>query len=112
MIKNIKLDKGWKLLIYFDIIVPAFIFLLALITNTPFLAKLFHSYEMFIVNPIPNLTALTGIIGLIYHLVLPGYTLFKRDYKDLALCLLIIILITLFFLFEINYFILKPLSFS
>ena len=68
MIKNFKFDKGWKILIYFDIILPAILFVLAFLSGFPFLAKIFHSYEIFIVNPIPGFTSLEGIIGLAYHL--------------------------------------------
>lgn len=112
MLKSFKFDKGWKLLIYFDIIVPALLYAIALITNIPALAKLFHSYEMFIVNPIPNLITFTGLIGIVYHIGIMVYTIVKRNYWDMALCILLSLLITTFFYFEINYLILQPLSFA
>lgn len=111
-IKNFKFDRGWKLLIYFDVLLPAFLFLLALLTQMPALAKIFHSYEMFIVNPIPDFKSLTGIIGLAYHIGIIGYTVKKRNYIDMAISIILTLLIAVFFLFEINYMILKPLTFA
>ncbi len=111
-VMDIKFDRGWKLLTYFDFLLPALLFLLAWLTQIPALAKIFHSYEMFIVNPIPNFKSLTGIIGLLYHIGIIGYTIKKRNYKDMAISIVLSLLIVTYFLFEINYIILKPLSFA
>lgn len=110
--KNLKFDKGWKFLIYFDIVLPAILFIIAFFSGIPFFAKLFHSYELFIVNPIPNLTSYIGIIGLIYHLMVIVYALIKRDLYDTILCIIITLATVAFFWFEINYIIIKPLNFS
>lgn len=40
-LRDFKFDKGWKLLIYFDFLLPALIFLIALMTQSPFIAKIF-----------------------------------------------------------------------
>lgn len=109
---NFNFDKGWKLLIYFDFLLPALLFLLAWLTNAPFIAKIFHSYEMFIVNPIPDFKALTGIIGLVYHIGIIGYTVKKRNYIDMTISVIMTLLITAFFIFEINYLIIRPLNFA
>lgn len=111
-LRDFKFDKGWKLLIYFDFLLPALIFLIALMTQSPFIAKIFHSYEMFIVSPIPNIKALTGIIGLVYHAGIIVYTVKKRNYIDMAISIIITLLIAAMFLFEINYIILRPLKSS
>jgi len=116
-IRDFKFDKGWKLLIYFDYLLPALIYLIAFLTQAPFAAKLFHSYEMFIVSPIPNFSALTGIIGLIYHIGIIGYTIKKRYIRDIAVSLLLTLLTVAMFTvridgIEINYFILQPLRFA
>lgn len=110
--KKLKFDKGWKLLIYFDIILPALLFVIAFLTGIPSLSKLFHSYELFIVSPIPNLASFIGIIGLIYHLGIILYTVIRRDFIDLLICIIITLAIATFFLFEINYLIIKPLNFA
>ncbi len=110
--KKFKFDKGWKLLIYFDVFIPALLFIIAFLTDIPSLAKLFHSYELFIVNPIPNPTAYIGLIGFIYHLGIIIYSFIKRNFQDMLLCIIISLLITAFFWFEINYLIIKPLNFS
>lgn len=106
-----KFNKGWKLLIYFDIILPAILFSTAFITGIPFFAGLFHSYEIFIVSPIINFPSYIGIIGFLYHIGIIVYTIIKRDYFDTLLCLIIGFAITAFFWFEINYLIIKPLNF-
>lgn len=111
-IKNFKFDKGWKLLAYFDYLLPALIFLLALLTQAPFIARIFHSYEMFIVNPVPNIKTFTGIIGLAYHAGIIGYTIKKRNYIDMAITVIMTLFLAAIFLFEINYIILRSLKFS
>lgn len=110
--KKFRFDNGWKLLIYFDIILPAILFVAAFFSGMPSLAKIFHSYEIFIVNPIPNLTSFIGIIGLIYHLGILIYTVIKRDFIDMLICIIITLAIAAFFLFEINYLIIRPLNFA
>ena len=112
MLKGFKFDKGWKFLLYFDIILPALLFLLAWLVKAPRLAMLFHSYEIFVINPIPNFLTLTGIVGLLFHGGVLAYTLFKRDYKDFGICLALSLMVAAFFLLEINYLILKPLEFA
>jgi hypothetical protein len=110
--KKFEFDKGWKLLIYFDIILPALLFTAAFFSGLPFLAKIFHSYELFIVNPIPDFTSFVGIIGLLYHLGIIIYTLTKRDLKDIILSILLTIAILVFFWLELNYLVIRPLNFA
>jgi riboflavin transporter FmnP len=111
-LKNIKLDKGWKYLLYFDFILPALLYVLAFVLNAPKLSILFHSYGMYVINPIPNFQTLTGIVGLLFHLGILGYTLYKRNFKDFAVSLAITAAIAAYFLFEINYIIIRPLNFA
>jgi hypothetical protein len=111
-ITDLKFDKGWKYLVYFDFLLPALIYLIAYLSQAPFAAKIFHSYEMFIVNPIPNIKTLTGIIGLVYHTGILGYAIKKHHYADLAVSAVLALLTAAFFFFEINYLILKPLTFA
>ncbi|NLX64472.1 MAG: hypothetical protein GX022_06855 [Clostridiaceae bacterium] len=112
MTNSIKFDKGWKILIYFDIVLPAILFVLAFFLNLPYLSKIFHSYEIFISNPIPDFASLTGIIGLIYHLGIIIYTIVKRDFSDMLFCLIITLAIAAYFWFGINYTIIRPLNFA
>ncbi len=111
-IKDFKFDKGWKVLIYFDILLPVLLYLLAWLLKIPQLSMLFHSYEIFIISPIPNFQALTGILGLLFHIGVLGYTLIKKNKKDFALSLVISLVVAAFFWFELNYVILKPLVFA
>lgn len=111
-LRDFKFDRGWKYLVYFDFLLPALFFLIALLTQSPFMAKIFHSYEMFIVNPIPDIKTLTGIIGFAYHLGIIGYAIKKRDYIDLGVSAVLTLLITAMFIFAINYVIVRPLNFA
>jgi len=112
MMNNLKLDKCWKILIYFDIVLPAVLFALAFLSGIPYLSKIFHSYEIFISSPIPDFASLTGIIGLIYHLGMIIYTIIKRNFSDMLLCMIITLAIAAYFWFGINYTIIRPLNFS
>lgn len=115
-IRNIKFNRGWKLLIYFDLAIPVILYLFALLFPilriSSIFALLFHSYNLYIVKTIPDFVSFTGIVGLLYHLGIMGYALYKRNLKDFILCLLISILVTLIFLTGINYAIIKPLNFG
>lgn len=109
---DVKFNKSWKLLVYFDVLLPAILYLLAMLAKIPQISILFHSYLIFIINPIPDFQALTGILGLLFHVGIIGYTLIKRDYKDMAICIGIALFVTAFFWFELNYAIIKPLVFA
>ena len=113
---DFKFNKGWKILIYFDFLVPIVLFLFAFLFPISKIQSLFsilfHSYNLYIVKTIPAIPSLTGFIGLIYHIGIIGHTLKKRQYKDLLVCLAITLIITLIFLFELNYQFIKPLNFG
>ncbi|MCX7773412.1 MAG: hypothetical protein N2376_09915 [Clostridia bacterium] len=110
--RSFKFDKGWKLLVYCDLLLPAALFLLAWLSKLPPLSKLFHAYMIYVISPIPNIGALAGLIGIVLHFGCIGYALSKKDVKDLAACLVISLVIVLFFIFGINYAMIKPLEFA
>ncbi len=104
---NIKMDKGWMWLLYLDILLPSVLFFLALAAGRlgkggPFSA-LFHSYNLYIINPIPNFNSFTGIPGLGIHIGAVAYALKRKDRKDMVLCLAFLILAFIYNYFEINY---------
>ena len=111
-IKEFKFDRGWKLLVYLDLVPPAILYLLALVTKVPQLSLLFHSYETFIIDPIPDFKALTGILGLLIHIGVIGYSIVKRNHRDMVLCIIIFLLVVAFFWFDLNYVIIRPLEFA
>ena len=111
-IKEFKFDRGWKLLVYLDLVLPAILYLLALVTKVPQLSLLFHSYETFIIDPIPDFKALTGILGLLIHIGVIGYSIVKRNHRDMVLCIIIFLLVVAFFWFDLNYVIIRPLEFA
>lgn len=106
-IKDVKINKMWMWLLYIDFILPLCLFLLAYLLNklgTGFaLSRLFHSYNLYILSPIPNLQTLTGILGLIIHTGAVAYALLRRDLKDAALCLGISTIAFLYIFLEVNY---------
>jgi hypothetical protein len=108
--KIFKFDRGWNILIYFDFVLPAVIYLLAWITQNIFLSRLFHSYLIYLINLVPDFESLTGIIGIVFHISIIIYTIIKKRTYDTAVCAVISIIVAVFFWMEYNYAILKPLN--
>ena len=112
---DIKLEKGWHWLIYFDIVLPLILFITAyFLANTsvgPLLAKLFHSYNLFLIDPIPEPTKLIGIIGALAHIFFIAYAIKRKDSRDISICVSLTILAVLYFAFEINYKLILYLNF-
>jgi hypothetical protein len=113
--KPFRIDRCWKILIYFDLILPAILYLIALLfplsgIRSAF-ANLFHSYGLYVMKTLPDPASFSGIVGLLYHGAAMFYTARKRNTPDLLICMAITILVTFYFAFDINYQIIKPLSF-
>lgn len=106
-IRNFDMNKSWMWLLYLDLVLPLCLFLLAYVLNALgtgfFLSKLFHTYNLFVINPIPNFTSFTGILGLILHIGVIAYALWKKDWRDVLACVGITALVFLYFFFEVNY---------
>lgn len=104
---NIKMDKGWMWLLYLDILLPSLLLILSLVAGAfgkgRTFSILFHSYNLYIINPIPNFTSFTGIPGLGIHLAAIAYAIKRKDHKDMVLCLIFLILAFIYIYFEINY---------
>lgn len=114
-IVKIKLDKGWQWLLYLDIILPGILFLLAYLMPLKeiahLLARLFHSYNLFVINPIPDMANLMGIVGMLLHVGVLGYALKKKDLADMLLSLVITAMIVWVFYSELNYTLIRYLEF-
>lgn len=106
-LNNFKMNKGWMYLLYLDFVLPLLLFLLSYVLKASgtgqALARLFHAYNLYILNPIPHLKSLTGIFGLVLHMSAIVYALWKKDIKDTILCLVISTLAFLYIFFELNY---------
>ena len=115
-LKNFELKKGWQWMLYIDIVFPGILFIGALLLKKMAfgvtLAKWFHSYSLYLINPIPDLASFTGIVGLIYPFYFFYQAVKKRDWLDLGLCLGLTALMVLYFGMEWNYSLLKMLSFG
>lgn len=117
---NSKMKYGWQWLIYFDLVFPTLLFILALLPISGLdnsLANMFHIYMIYIVNPFPDLASLTGIISPIVHIVLIGVAVWRKKWLDAVLYLLLFIVLIIFFKIKIdgtalNYYILRFLDFG
>ncbi len=112
----LKMNKGWHWLLYLDLILPLFLFLIAFIIPSSGIKEsfsvLFHTYNIYIIKIIPNFGSLTGITGILIHLFAIVYAVIKKNYKDLIICVIFTIIIFFYFFFEVNYIIIKVLKFT
>lgn len=111
----LKMDRGWKWLLYIDILLPGLLFLLALLpiasVGSSF-ARFFHTYSLFVMNTIPDFTVFTGILGLAAHLGILIWAAVKRRWVDLIICLAITAAVTLYFCLGWNYLLVGLLNFG
>lgn len=114
--KSFEINKGWQWLFYIYLVLPLLLFGMAYLLRDASLgvslARIFHSYNLYVVNPFPDMSSLSGIIGLIIPLYFLYKTVRRRDYVDLGLCLLLIALNALYFLMEWNYLFIHYLHFA
>ncbi len=115
---RLRMDRGWKWLLYLDVVLPGVLYLLALPQWGGFsrlFAQFFHTWALFVMNPVPALPTLVGVPGLLLHLGMVGWCLWRRRWVDALVCLLFAGLMAAFFLVTIdgtalNYWALLPLD--
>ena len=114
--KPFELKKMWQWLVYLYVILPAILFLLGFLTRNMEMgvvfARLFHSYCLYIVNPIPDVPSLTGIFGAVLALGMVFYTLYRRDFRDFGLSMALIVLNFAFYFTQTNYLLICYLRFA
>ena len=114
--KPFELKKMWQWLAYLYVVLPAVLFLLGFLTRNlemgVVFARLFHSYCMYIVNPIPDVPSLTGILGAVLALGTVFYTLYRRDFRDFGLSVGLIALNFAFYFTQTNYLLIPYLRFA
>jgi len=114
-IVGLQLKRSWQWLLYLDLILPGILFSLAYFLPQAELAvlfaRLYHSYSMYVSNPIPNLTTFMGLVGLAIHLWALGYAFKGKNRIDLFLSVIITLAITLYYYFGINYELVRLLNF-
>lgn len=115
-LNNFEVKKSWQWLLYMYLVLPGLMFVIAYIGGDSaigtYFSKIFHSYNLYAINPIPHITSLTGIIGLIIPLYLMWKAFRRKDYKDLIITAILFVGIAVFFYFEVNYVLLKLLKFG
>jgi len=119
-VSKMKMNQGWQWLLYLDIIFPLILFLIALLPISGIqstFAHFYHNYNLFIICPIPNISAMIGVFGLILHVGLMGLALFRKKWLDLILCTLFLLAMLAFFGLPIdgmplNYHVIKLLDFG
>lgn len=119
-LKDFQLTKGWQWLIYIDFVLPLLIYLSALLPLGAMrgqLARIFHSYMLYILFPWPDFKSFTGIIAPILHLYFLINGIRKKQKSDVILSIVFYLLIVLVFTVQIdgtsiNYFILRFLDFG
>ncbi|MDD2956352.1 MAG: hypothetical protein PHD67_08565 [Oscillospiraceae bacterium] len=105
--KEFELKKSWHWMLYIDLILPGILFLLAFLIGDSsaghFLSQLFHSYNLYVLCPIPNFLHWIGIIGLLIPAILLVRAALKKDWADLLVCVGMEGLVLLYFWREWNY---------
>lgn len=114
--KSLELKKMWQWLLYLYLVLPLVLFVLGLLTRNldmgVMFARLFHSYCMYVVNPIPDVPSMTGIFGAVLALGVVFYTLYRRDFKDFGISLGLIALNAVFYYTQLNYLLIRFLRFA
>ena len=91
----------WQWLLYLYLVLPLVLFVLGLLTRNldmgVMFARLFHSYCMYVVNPIPDVPSMTGIFGAVLALGVVFYTLYRRDFRDFGISLGLIAMNAVFY---------------
>lgn len=105
--KEFELKKAWQWLLYLYLILPGLLFGVAYITRGLQMGSLFgrlwHSYNLYIVNPVPHLPSMTGLMGVLIAAVALVQCLRRRDKRDLLFCAVLITLNAAWFLSGGNY---------
>lgn len=113
--KSFELKKMWQWLVYLYLVLPGLLFFLGVLTRNMDLgvvfARLFHSYCLYVVNPIPDVPSMTGILGAVLALGTVFYTLYRRDFRDFGFSFVLIVLNFLFYFTQTNYLLTRFLRF-
>ena len=111
--------RGWRWLLYVDLVLPAVIWAVAYFARSPTFALLFHNYGLYVASPAPvgsdgtlYFLSLSGVPGLLIQAYAFVRALLRKDRLDAVLCLVIAVLLFLFFFFGLNYEIVKVLDFG
>ncbi len=111
--------RGWPWLLYIDLALPALIWAVAYFARSPVFALLFHNYGLYVASPAPigsdgtlYFLSLSGLPGLLVQVYAFVRALLRKDRLDAALCLVVAVVLFVFFFFGLNYEIVKILDFG
>ena len=85
-----EIKKSWQYQLYITVVLPALLFLLAWVLQGNglgvTLARIFHTYNLYVSNPLPNLDPFngTGLVGLVLLLWLCFGAIRRKDWPDLG----------------------------
>ena len=115
-IKNFEMKKMWQWLLYLYVILPAVLLILGIAARELSMgivfARLFHSYSLYIANPIPDAASLTGFFGAALAIWAVARTLYRRDLQDFVLCFALVVVNGIYYFFGWNYYFVQFLSFA
>ncbi len=110
-----QLKKSWPWLLYLDLILPGVLYLLTWLlpgeTIAVLFARLYHSYTMYVSNPVPQAATLMGIVGLIVHALALGNALKRKDRIDFLITLVITVIVAVYYYSGYNYQLIRSLNF-
>ncbi len=108
-----ELKKSWQYQLYITLVLPAALFLLAFLLRGNglgvTLARIFHTYNLYVSCPIPSLAPFngTGVVGLGLLVWLCFSAARRKDWPDLGITLALGAVNALYFWMEWNYLLLR-----
>lgn len=115
-INNSEIQKSWQYMLYIAGVLPGAVYLLAWLlrdnVSGVMLARLFHTYNLYVSSPVPNLDPFNGVgvLGLVIMIALVVWAVRRKDWSDLALTIGIGAVNAVYFWMEWNYQLLRFIS--
>lgn len=113
---SFELKKSWQYELYIAGVLPGLLFLLARLLRSGgvgvMLARMFHTYNLYVSSPVPNFAPFngTGVLGLVILAALAVWAVRRRDWPDLGITLVLGGVNGLYFWMEWNYQLLRFLN--
>ena len=110
---HFEIKKSWQYPLYITLALPALLFLAARLFRGEgmgvTLARLFHTYNLYVSSPLPNLAPFngTGVLGLILFLGLCTWAVRRKDWTDLGITIALGAVNAVYFWMEWNYLLLR-----
>jgi hypothetical protein len=102
--------NSWQWMLYLYVFVPAMLYGLAYFSGAGFLGRMYHTYNLYIINPVPNFENYTGLAGFFIAMYLLFRPLQRRKWLDFGLSAVLTALIVSFFQWDVHYWLLSHLK--